>query len=118
MSAEPEGRGTALKGLEHLFPDEVPQEGAESIEEESRLRWAVRALTPTLTPSGSRSPAGRSSSTVHSFTRSAISPRTKRPPTTVPPYTAARRSDGGPPSRNRTKHASITFPGSTSSKAS
>ena len=27
MSAEPEGQGTALKGLEHLFPDEVPEEG-------------------------------------------------------------------------------------------
>jgi hypothetical protein len=32
-----EGR-RALKGLEHLFPEE----GAESIEEEGRLRWALR----------------------------------------------------------------------------
>jgi hypothetical protein len=66
-----------------------------------------------LTPSDGRSPAGKSSSTVHGFTR----PRTERPPTTLPPY-AARRYSGRPPPRNRTKRASIAFPGLTGSKAS
>jgi len=49
-----EERRRALKGLEHLFPEERLEEEAESIEEEGRLRWAVeKAFLP---PSWFRSP--------------------------------------------------------------
>jgi hypothetical protein len=74
------------------------------------------AQRPTTTPSGSRSPAGRSRSTVHGIKRTAIPPRTERPLLTLPPY--ARGYGGRPPPRNRTKRASIAFPGPAGSKAS
>jgi len=37
-----EERRRALKGLEHLFPEEFLGEVLERLEEEGRLRWAVR----------------------------------------------------------------------------
>jgi len=44
-----EERKTALKGLERLFPEEFLEEELERLEEESRLRWAVRkAFIPPL----------------------------------------------------------------------
>jgi hypothetical protein len=42
-----EERRRALKGLEHLFPEEFPGELEERLEEEGRLRWAVeKAFIP------------------------------------------------------------------------
>jgi hypothetical protein len=41
-SLSEEERKAALKGLEHLFPEEFSEEELERLEEEGRLRWALR----------------------------------------------------------------------------